>query len=120
MERQGPKLWGCLCCAVTCACYVVLCWNHNLHKYVRDRFLHDLLPGVDHCHQFEWAVVHAFRVDTFTQEGLWVVGGCLLRLTPPPPPWEGTSVFGEVRSWRDVMSAGLMSGILHRKEIVFG
>jgi hypothetical protein len=78
MERQGPELWGCcLCFAVTCACCAVLCWNHSLHSYVRDHFLHDLLPAVDDCHQLE-------RVDTFTQEGLWVVGGCLLRLTPPP------------------------------------
>ena len=88
MGRSDPELWGCcLCCVVTCARCALLCWNHNRHWYVGEHFVHDVLPSVDDCHQLERAAMHAFWVETFTQEDLWVVGGCLLGLVPPPPPW---------------------------------
>ena len=47
--------------------------NHSLHTYVKDRYLHDVLPRVDDCHQIERSAVHAMRGEEFVGIALAMV-----------------------------------------------
>mmetsp|Transcript_145783 Transcript_145783/g.254529 ORF Transcript_145783/g.254529 Transcript_145783/m.254529 type:complete len:94 (-) Transcript_145783:33-314(-) len=83
-----------------------------------DKFLHDVLPGVDDCHQIERSAVHAMQGEEFVGIALallgamvkvfrkkelvdmelaakdkdWIVGGWAGPSNPSPPPW-GILVF---------------------------
>jgi hypothetical protein len=47
--------------------------NHRLAASIRDRFLPDLIPGIDDVHQLERCAVHAFRQEPLVKKFLDMV-----------------------------------------------